>query len=360
MESPVNINVRVLRAKDNLQENHMRQIVFMTLASDDRVSCWDIESSTGKLSLLSQTTVDGRPAPLAVDTQSRFLYIGRRDIPRVSSYRFDPENGNIEHHADGPVLQGDPCYLSLDKTSKYLLSAYYSAGAVSVHELKNGAFEGWSDWIPTGNGAHSVMTDSSNTFAMLPHIAGEHGINTIRLFKFNDSTGELSPNDPSEMGQPDNRGHRHYTFHPSGRFVYFSNEQECSVTAYSFDSSSGAIKEVQTESTLPMHYGGVNSCAQIRVTPDGRYLYAPNRGHNSLAGFSVDSCYGNLRQIGRTSTEAIPRVLDIDTTGKYLYSAGLETGHVSAFRIMDNGSLELIDRYQVGNEPMWIQVVPAE
>ena len=189
---------------------------------------------------------------------------------------------------------------------------------------------------------------------MVPHIAGEHGMNAIRLFRFDDDNGSLLPNRPAEISQPDNRGPRHYVFHPNGKYVYFSNEQECSVTAYSFDCTNGLIKELQTESTLPMHYGGVNSCAQLRITPDGKYLYAPNRGHNSLAGFSVDPDSGALTQIGRTPTEAIPRVLDIDSTGKYLYSAGLESGHVSAFKICGDGSLDLIDRYDVGNEPMWI------
>ena len=108
-----------------------------------------------------------------------------------------------------------------------------------------------------------------------------------------------------------------------------------------------------------MHYGGVNSCAQLRITPDGRDLFAPNRGHNSLAWFSVDPDSGGLTQIGRTPTEAIPRVLDIDSTGKYLYSAGLESGHVSAFKISGDGSLDLIDRYEVGNEPMCILALPV-
>ena len=337
----------------------MRQIVFMTLAADDLVSCWEIDDAMGTLSLLSETSVEGRPAPLAVDRKNNLLYVGRRDIPRVSSYRFDPSSGTLEHQFDGPVLQGDPCYLSLDRTSRFLLGAYYNGGAVSVQEVEAGNFEGRSDWIPTGNGAHCVKTDLSNKYVMLPHIAGEHGMNAIRLFRFDDDNGSLLPNRPAEISQPDNRGPRHYVFHPNGKYAYFSNEQDCSVTAYSFDSTSGLIKELQTESTLPMHYGGVNSCAQLRITPDGRYLFAPNRGHNSLAGFSVDPDSGGLTQIGRTPTEPIPRVLDIDSTGKFLYSAGLESGHVSAFKINGDGSLDLIDRYEVGNEPMWILTLPV-
>ena len=115
--------------------------------------------------------------------------------------------------------------------------------------------------------------------------------------------------------------------------------------------------ELQTETTLPMHYGGVNSCAQLNITPDGKYLFAPNRGHDSIAGFVVDSKTGLIAQNGRTSTEPVPRVLTIDLTGQYLYSAGLDSGFVSAFKIDGQGTLELIDRYEVGSEPMWILAV---
>ena len=105
-----------------------------------------------------------------------------------------------------------------------------------------------------------------------------------------------------------------------------------------------------------MHYGCVNTCAQIRLTPDGNFLYAPNRGHNSVAAFSVNGETGKMKQVGRFPTEAVPRVLDIDKTGKFLYSAGLESGHVSAFHIEPDGSLELISRYEVGKEPMWLLI----
>lgn len=330
--------------------------MFMTLAASDKLSCWEIDDSTGELEFLSDTEIDGRPAPLALDTEKSIIYVGRRDIPRVSSYRFNSSNGSLEHLSDGPILQGDPCYISLDNTSQYLLSAYYLAGGVSVHEVKEGSFEGRNDWISTGIGAHCVYTDATNSMAMLPHIAGENGLNTIRLFRFSEETGDLTPSDAFECLQPDNRGPRHYSIHPNGKFAFFSNEQDCSVTSYEIDIESSSLKEIQTESTLPMHYGGVNTCAQIRLTPDGSFLYAPNRGHDSLAAFSIDPDTGKMKQAGRFTTEAVPRVLDIDNTGQFLYSAGLESGHVSAFHIEGDGSLRLISRYEVGKEPMWLLI----
>ena len=131
-------------------------------------------------------------------------------------------------------------------------------------------------------------------------------------------------------------------------------------TISSKEYGSNNIEEIQTESTLPMHYSGVNTCAQIRITSDGKFLYAPNRGHDSIACFSVNKSTGLLKSIGRTPTEPTPRVLDVDLTGNYLYSAGLDSGYISAFSIGNKGKLSLIDRYEVGKEPMWVLVVPGE
>jgi 6-phosphogluconolactonase len=211
--------------------------------------------------------------------------------------------------------------------------------------------------MQTGNGAHCIFTDSDNSHALLPHIAGERGINTILKYNFDEDTGMLSPSEREFVKQPDNRGPRHYTFHPSGEYVFFSNEQDSSVTSYRYHE--GDMEELYTISTLPAHYAGVNTCAQIKITPDGKFLYAPNRGHNSLAGFSINSNSGQLKAIGRTLTEAIPRVLDIDGKGQFLYSAGLETGFISAFRISDTGNLQFIERFEVGKEPMWILILPV-
>lgn len=164
----------------------MRQILFLSLAREDRVSCWEIDPSDGRLDQLSSAEIAGRPTALAADLERSLLYVGRRDIPQVSSYRIDSSSGTLKHLSDGPVLNADPCYISLDNTGRFLLSAYYNGGGASVHGLIDGRFEGRSDWIPTGTGAHSIMTDAANRYAMLPHIAGEKGINTVRLFRFNE------------------------------------------------------------------------------------------------------------------------------------------------------------------------------
>ena len=123
------------------------------------------------------------------------------------------------------------------------------------------------------------------------------------------------------------------------------------------DPSAGTLTAFQTVSTLPDGFEGNNSCSQIQIAPSGRFLYAPNRGHNSIAGFTVDEATGRLSAIGRVSTEAVPRAFSLDPQGKFLFSAGLETGRLAAYRIdAESGELEPLEIYDVGRKPMWVLI----
>jgi 6-phosphogluconolactonase len=137
--------------------------------------------------------------------------------------------------------------------------------------------------------------------------------------------------------------------------LYFSNEQGCSVTGYHLDPLSGTLRPFQTVSTLPAGFQGQNSCSKIQITPSGKFLYAPNRGHDSIAGFSVDAASGRLTSTGQTPGERVPRAFSLDPQGKFLYSAGLESGRLAAYRIdQATGKLDLMATYPLGQRPMWV------
>ena len=153
-------------------------------------------------------------------------------------------------------------------------------------------------------------------------------------------------------------GPRHFCFHPSRDTVYFSNEQGCSVSTYAFDSSVGTLAHRQTISTLPDGWSGENKCSQIQISPDGRFLFVPNRGHNSIAGFAVEPESGELRPLGHAVAEPEPRAFCIDPVGRYLFSAGLESGRLAVYRIDGaTGQLAQSATYEVGSEPMWVSVI---
>ena len=333
----------------------MPDFMYVSLKGDDKISTFNIDPDSGKLDLLRDLEVPGGPAPLALDPERKFLYAAQRNNQEVSTFRVDPATGGLSLMGTSP-LEGDPCYLSTDRTGKYLLSAYYFAGHVAVHPIgEDGvAHAPPIEWLSTATGAHCIQTDSSNRYIFVPHIARK-GPNAVFQFKFDQSTGHITPNSPPRAEPEDDLGPRHFCFHPSMDIVYTSNEQGCSVTRYDFDRPAGTLTPTQTVSTLPEGFDGANSCSQIQITPSGRFLYAPNRGHNSIACFAVDSTNGELTSIGQVPTEEVPRAFNLDPQGKFLYAAGLESGRLASYRINDDtGELEPLEVYEVGTEPMWV------
>ena len=152
--------------------------------------------------------------------------------------------------------------------------------------------------------------------------------------------GSSDPEHATQVSPERPDGPRHYCFHPSKDMLYFSNEQGCSITAYAFDPATGSLKALQTVPTLPAGYDGKNSCSQIQITPSGKFLYAPNRGHNSIACFAVDATTGYLTPRGHQPTETIPRAFSLDPTGTFLYAAGLESAAWRATVSMTTGLLQ--------------------
>ena len=285
----------------------MPYFLYVSLRGDDKISIFNMDPDTGKLEPQGDAEVTGGPAPLTIDPERRFLYVGLREAIKVSSYGVNSGTGELSLIGTAP-LEADPCYMATDRSGRFLLSAYYYAGKAAVHPIgEDGVAHGPPiEWLSTAPGAHSLQTDPSNRYAFLPHIA-RNGPNAIFQYRFSENTGHLTPNSPPTLTPEGEAGPRHFCFHPSMDVVYFSNEQGCSVTAYNLDRSAGTLTPFQTISTLPDDFGGSNTCSQIQITPSGRFLYAPNRGHNSIAGFSVDRSSGRLTSIGHASSEAVPR-----------------------------------------------------
>jgi len=336
----------------------MKYHMYISIAGENRIALFTVDADTGNVTPQDDIAVSGRPAPLVVDPQHRYLYIGRRGERKISGYRINQETGALS--AVGTVLlESDPVYLSTDRKGRFLLSAYYGAGRVAVHAIEDDGAPTSPpvQWLATGHGAHSIQTDPTNKFAFVPHIAGPDGPNMILQFRFDDNTGHLIPGLQPRVDPEPGVGPRHFCFNPSKEILYFSNEQGCSVTGYRLDPIWGNLSPFQTVSTLPQDFRGRNSCAQIQISPSGKFLYAPNRGHNTIACFSVDLATGKLTPIGWVPTETIPRAFSLDPGGNFLYAAGLESGRLASYRIdQESGQLQPLQTYILGKEPMWILI----
>jgi 6-phosphogluconolactonase len=316
-----------------------------------------MDAGTGKLTPKGEVPVPGGPSPLTISPDRKVLYVGHRNVPEISSFRIDPDTGGLTH--SGAVSpEAAPTFLSTDRKGRFLLSSYYQGAHAAVHPLgDDGAVGGPPiEWLETATGAHSMQTDPSNKFAFVPHIDNRGGPNAIFQFRFDPNSGHLTPNSPPRVGQPTGTGPRHFCFHPSKDILYFSNEQGSSVAGYNLDPANGTLGAFQTISTLPEGYSERNTCSQIQISPSGKFLYAPNRGHNSIAGFSVDAS-GRLTALGQVSTEDRPSAFSLDPQGNFLFAAGSETNRLASYRVNgDTGELTPLETYPVGKRPMWVLI----
>jgi 6-phosphogluconolactonase len=329
--------------------------MYVSLQDDDKISMFTMDAGTGKLTPKSEMPVPGGPSPLAISPDRNVLYVGHRGSSEISSFRIDQDTGGLRQN--GKVsLEAAPTFLSTDRQGRFVLSAYYQGAHAAVHPVGDDGGVGDPPivWLETATGAHAMQTDRSNRFAFVPHIAG-NGPNAIFQFRFDENTGHLTPNSPPRVEPQEHLGPRHFCFHPTQDILYFSNEQGCSVTGYRLDTSTGTLSAFQTITTLPAGCTERNTCSQIQISASGKFLYAPNRGHNSIAGFSVDPSTGRLTAIGHVSTEPVPGAFSLDPEGTFLFAAGNQSGRLASYRINgDTGELTPLETYAVGQRPMWV------
>ena len=332
-----------------------RHHMYVALQDDDRISIFTMDPSTGALSRQEDVAVEGGPAPLALSPDRRVLHVGRRGSQEIASYGVDPRTGSLSFLGAAP-LQGEPVYVSTDRTGRFVLSAYYYQSTAAVHRVNDAGAAAFPpvEWRYTAHGAHAILTDRSNRFAYVPHIANR-GPNRIFQFRFDERTGSLTPNDPPFHEPGEYLGPRALAFHPFLDVVYFSDEQGSSVTAYAIDPEKGTLAPLQTISTLPAGYTGANTCSQIRISASGEFLFAPNRGHDSVASFRVDGATGRLTAAGRVGTEPVPRAFGLDPDGRFLFAAGQRSGRLASYRVdHESGELTPLETYELGNNPMWV------
>jgi 6-phosphogluconolactonase len=306
------------------------------------------DSVSGKLSESQVAAETVNPSFVTIDDKKRMLY-AVNEIQKyqngssggVSAFSIQP-NGQL--HFLNEVASGgaDPCYVSLDKTGKYALVANYTGGSISAFPIQqDGSLGAATAFIQhKGSGpnrerqeaahAHWIETSPDNRFA----IAADLGMDELPVYRFDASTGKLSPNDPPFAKAEPGAGPRHLTFAPNGRFAYVINELQSTVSVFSYDAADGVLHALQTISALPKEFSGENTAAEIAVHPNGRFLFASNRGHDSIAVFSIDKAKGTLRLVDNFSVKGrTPRSFVIDPSGSRLLVANQDTGNIVVFRI---------------------------
>ncbi len=328
--------------------------LFVSLLQKKQIVTFERGAETGRLTRRGVTDCPAEPACMASSPDRRTLFVSFRSTGELASFRIDQANGSLRPVS---VVRGgdDPAYLLPDRTGRFLLSAYYQSNKVCVHgvSLAGEISDVPVQTIPTAEKAHGITLDSRNAVAFVPHT----GANRIYQFRFDSRTGKLVASDPAFVSAGDGEHPRHITLHPNDRWAYVSNEAGDSVGVYEA-SPVGTLRRVQSMSTLPPGFdGSQNSTARCEMTPEGRFVYVANRGHDSIAGFSIDQRTGRVKSLGQTPTEKTPRSFTIDSRGRFLYAAGQGSGRLAVFRIGTDGALTRIQTVEAGPIAWWALAV---
>jgi 6-phosphogluconolactonase len=325
-------------------------IVFITAFSPGErggIHAYALSTKDGRLTPLRHTADAASPFFLALSPDRKYLYanhakqFGGKENEQVAAYAIVGRTGELKllnrQSSEGTAT----CYLDVDKTGKALLVGNYSSGSVAALPIKADGSLGEPASVIRHKGAsvdprrqkephaHCIVVSPDNRYAF----AADLGTDQVLCYKLDPAAAKLTPNQPPFARSPAGAGPRHLTFHPSGKHVYVINELRNSVTMFDYAVDSGTLVEKQTISTLPDDFKGTSHCADVKVTPDGRYLYGTNRGHDSIAAYRIGDD-------GRLSLLAIepslgkgPQNLAITPDGQWLLCANMPGNNVAVFRI---------------------------
>ena len=332
--------------------------LYLSLAADKKIACYRIDPGSGALEYLHDTPVPGEPSVQNNHPGRAVLYVAMRSTGQLLSFRVDPDSGRLSLlHTIDTGLE-DPAYLRTDREGNFLLTPYYISAKVTIYPIApdGAAREPASAVVETDLHAHGMEISPDNRFVFVPHTCPGNAV-----WQFELRRGQLVPNRMPKVTFAEDLGPRHLHFHPEGHVLYADNEQGNSVTTFRFDAERGTLRPEQTLSTLPPGYGEGAACARLELHPSGRFLYAANRGHDSLAGFAVHPTTGLLRPIGHFRTEKTPRSFHLEPTGRFLYAAGQDADRLTAYRIdPESGALDKLFTCETGRVPWWVQTIEAK
>lgn len=307
------------------------------------------DSQAGTLTKPELAAESINPSFLAIHPKEPFLFAVNevsegpgRGNAAVSAFRI-ASHGQLELINQQESLGGAPCHCNVDATGRFLLVANYVGGNIVVFPIQSDGALGQ----PTcniqhtgssvnaarqlGPHAHSINLSSDNRFAY----AADLGIDQVRIYRFDAARGLLTPAAGTDsVSAPPGGGPRHFSIHPSGNFAYTNNELTTEVTVFQRDAENGSLVSIQNISTIPKDFDGRRSTAECLVHPTGRFLYVSNRGHDSIAIFSIDGRTGKLTPVAVTHTGGQePRNFFIHPDGKWLLAENQNSDTVNVFSI---------------------------
>lgn len=330
------------------------------------INVYKINCSTGKWTHIQLVKDLINPSFLTFDRENNYLYSVHGDCKEVSAFRTDHGSGKLNflqsqqtgkdfiHSGLDPTRGYNPVHVAVDPGNRYIIVANHATGNITVHPRNKDGTVGpyltiihvagmpvGPDEEPSFSRPHQICFDATGKFIIVPAQGRTqgNGMDKVLVYRFNDITGALI--EICSIAARQRSWPRHGAFHKNNRFYYVINEIDNTVTSYYFDAKTGSLNAFQILSSLPETYTGDGQASEIIVHPSGKFLYASNRIHDSIAIFSIDQVTGMLSHNGwESSLGRTPRFTTIDPSGRYFYSANEDSDEIIQFSInQENGTL---------------------
>lgn len=324
-----------------------------TYTADDRsdgIYLLRMDRRSGQLRSVGSVNAGANPSFLAIHPNAKALYaVNEVESGAVSAFAIMSDTGALTRLDEAPSEGSAPCFVSVDKSGRVVLVANYDGGSVALLPIKtDGAVAPATSVVRhSGHGsnaerqsqphAHCIVADPSNRFAL----AADLGADRVFVYRLDPDGKSLRHVEGGDAVMRAGAGPRHLAFHPTLPLVFVANELDSTVVTLRFDAERGALSPQETRSTLPAGWTATNYPADIHITPTGRTLYVSNRGHNSLAVFSVAESTGALSLAQVIATDGDwPRNFTLDPTGRWLLVANQKSNSIVVFsRDVESGTL---------------------
>ncbi|WP_122550077.1 lactonase family protein [Pseudomonas viridiflava] len=352
---------------------------YISSPADGLISQYQLDDASGALSLVEQTKAGDQVNPMALSPDGKALFAALRAKPyQVVSFSIEPVTGHLKPLAQAPLAES-LAYLSTDRSGRFLMGASYGADLLSVQPID--AQHRPSDSIQTyktGMHAHSVRTDPSNRFAY----AGNLGVDRVLQYRLEPKNGKLVPIGEGYVTVPENTGPRHLAFAPNGKFLYVVGEMSGTVTAFSIDDKTGGLKQVNQANGIPARLklapGQARDArnndlkddptpriwaADVRISPDGKWLFTSERTSSSVSVFKVDPATGKVTFVENYPVEEKqPRNIAVAPNGRWLLVTGEKAEKVGSYSIAADGALKRVSEAPSGKGALWIEMLsqPAQ
>ncbi|GAA5165633.1 lactonase family protein [Viridibacterium curvum] len=331
-------------------------MVYVSNAESQDISVFRLDTAQGTLQPVQTRAVGGTVMPMAVSADRQRLYAAIRSKPySVVALRIDNRDGTL-HELGAAPLADSMANIALDRGNKLILSASYGGNKLSVNPLdKDGVPQAPSQIVPTGPMAHQVSSSPDGRFVYASVLGADQ---LIRL-DVDAATGRLQGEPVVALQLPAQSGPRHFVFSTRHALIYLLDELDGRLHVLRHDAATGGASLLQTVSVVPPGFSGKPAAADLHLTPDGRFLYASERGSNTLAGFEVAAADGQLRLIDHWPTETQPRGFNISPDGRFLLAVGQKSHSLTSYRIdAATGRLTEVARVPTGKGPNWVEIVP--